>query len=149
AAARAVVQLPVGLLAAAVLAFRRASGHRDDAEAASGCVRSSGWGGGLLSVRQLQGGGAGLGGRRASLQPAFPGLLYPLRLPALGVPTAASADQGEGGTPLPLRGNQLAVRPGLPQPRAPQRGDHLVAAKRRRRPRAWRDETAAGGPTRS
>src|SRR5262249_39071074 len=76
----------------------------------------------------------------------FPGLRHALRLPALGVPAAAPADQGEGGAALPVRRRQFAVRPGLPQPGTPQRGDGLVAGQRRRRARAWRDETAASGP---
>jgi hypothetical protein len=56
---------------------------------------------------------------------------------------AASPNQGQSGTTVPLRGNQLAQRPQLPQPVAPQRSHAVVAGERGRRPHAPHDQEAA------
>ena len=71
-----------GLLAAAVSALRREPGPDDHPARARPGLRASGGRGGHLPVRQHEGGGHWLRGRRAALQPTVPGLRHALRLQA-------------------------------------------------------------------
>ncbi len=75
-------QLRAGLLAAAVPALRRGPGLRHHAARTRPRLRVLGRRGGHLPVRQHEGRGHRLRGRRAHLQPTLPGLRHPLRLPA-------------------------------------------------------------------
>ena len=86
---------------------------------------------------------SGYDGDEPVYNPTVPGVRGPLRLPAGGLPTAAAPDEGESRAAIWICRNQLAWRPDLPLPGAPERDHGLVAGRGRRRARPSPDQGAA------
>ena len=114
----------------------RAAGLRDHDSRTHPGLPASGRSGGPMPVRQHEGGGHALGRRASRLQHPLPVLRHTLRLPALGLPPAASPNQRQSRTAVPLCGNEPAQRPQLPQSGALERSRPVVVGQRGRRAHA-------------
>ena len=95
AAAGQPVRLHPGLLAAAVPALHGVAGLRDHDPRARAGLHAPGRRCRHLPVRQHEGRGGPLRGRRADLQHPLPGLRHALRIQGMGVQAQPSSDEGQ------------------------------------------------------
>ena len=123
--------------------LHRFAGLGDHAPRARAGLRAPSGRGRDLSLRQHEGRGGPLRGRRADLQHPLPGLRHALWLPAGGLSSAAAANEGQSGAAILVRRKEPAQRPRVPLPGTPQRSDRLVAGGSGRRARASADAAAA------